>query len=83
MLQKGLWHGGFNAEATLYSRKSLSVKAGVGTWAERQELLDAYMETATRREWRGFWTAWACLNTTQKHNPIYQRYSLIIKASIK
>ena len=42
MLQEGLWHGGFNVEARLYEKKEMSVVAGLGTWAEKQTLLDGY-----------------------------------------
>lgn len=46
MLQKGLWHGGFNVEIGVYEKGDLSVKAGLGTWAERHELIEAYQAEA-------------------------------------
>lgn len=42
MIEKGLYHGGFHIEATLFADKPVNVKMGLGTWAEDRKILEAY-----------------------------------------
>lgn len=49
MIEKGLYHGGANVEVDLFQRGDLRAIVGVGTWAERREILEEYLETVSEQ----------------------------------
>ena len=44
MIEKGVWHGGFNVEFTPFSDKPIEARVGLGTWAEDRDILDEYID---------------------------------------
>lgn len=50
MLQKNLMHGGINVEYEVFKIKDISLSAGLGTWAENQDLLSEYEVNAENNE---------------------------------
>ena len=43
MLQKGLYHGGFNFEIDFYENEDFQLFMSLGVWTEQQELLEEYV----------------------------------------